>query len=84
MIVRFVFLRVESHVLQPLVERHVSILNVRHQVIHKLAILRPRSPIFAVLVGPRALRSRESLAVRPWRLCDLWGALAPDSRQRLL
>jgi len=50
--IRFVFLGVESHVLQPLVEGHVAILNVRYQVIYQLVAAGPTQfSVIAVFVG---------------------------------
>jgi hypothetical protein len=54
--IRFIFFWVEPHIRQPLVQRHIPILDIRHQVVHSLAILRVRFPIIAVFVGSRALR----------------------------
>jgi hypothetical protein len=36
--IRFVLLGVKSHMLQPLVQRHISILEIQPQLIHKLAL----------------------------------------------
>jgi hypothetical protein len=70
--IRFVFLGVHSHILQPLVQGHISVVEVRPQLIEELVISRVTTYALAILIGFGALGSCKSLGVWPRRLYYLF------------
>jgi hypothetical protein len=70
-IVRLVFLGINAHILQPLLQWHARILQVGPQLLHEPAISVVPSLPLVVLVRSRTLRPRESLGIRPRGGCHL-------------
>lgn len=74
--------RIEAHVPQPLVKRHVSMLHIRSQLVHEFAIpIISQVPVI-VLVRLGALGPRESLRARSESLSYLPAHQCPYSRRR--